>query len=140
MTDSVKTEDTFLRQKIAVASMPAGPNIVLSASFTIAPNSVHTLISTVTPGYSNLSLFDFMYSSYIDTAAAAYLFPNGSSLTPGQYNGITVIDSHVEWRSSSDITNTRVYKVSFRNTDTVAHTIYFYLKAYTFASVTGGIA
>lgn len=136
---STKNQDAFLRQRIAISTIPDSPNLDLGVTVVLTTNTQSTLISTVTPGYTYLSLWDFLYSISIDADDFDHRWPNGIALTSTQQNDISIILGAIDFDESDDTTNTRVYKVCVRNSGAGSHTIYFALKAYTFASVTGTI-
>ena len=134
MADTFNT-DASVRPILTIQSVPEGINDVTTGSTTIAAGSAASFIATTYPSASRLSLWNFLFSIYVDTNDDHYVFPNGASLTSAQRN--LRITQWLDWADSSDIDNVRVHKIRLENTDSSSHTYYLYYKGYTFSSVGG---
>lgn len=99
-----------------------------SGNATIAAGNAVNFSLIFTPASQVLTLWNFSFTLYIDILDDAYQYPSGSSLTDPLRN----LDMQCwhDWADSSDITNSRVYKVRVVNHDTNPHTYYIKLRAY----------
>jgi hypothetical protein len=138
MTSIVKVSDPRLRTKVAVSSVPAGVNEILAATVSVPAGTIITISVTTTPESDDLSLWDFLFSFYIDVDAYTNIFSGGSALTAAQRK--FRLSQWVDWADSSDRTNTRCHKIRMENYDVSDHTLYLKYKAYTFSTVTGASA
>ena len=93
----------------------------------LAAAAVTDLTFTITPTDEVVTLWDFLFSVYIDTDDDAdYLYPNGGSLSAGQMD--FDLQWSVDYTLSSDTTGERIAKVVIKNNDASAHTYYVHAK------------
>jgi hypothetical protein len=117
-----------------VLSVQGTPGVgsVLAASSTVASGNLVQFSITCTPpsATQTLTLWNFAATLYVDTPAVATNEYGGISntLTTEQKNLIR--EDWFDWAESSDVTNTRVYKMRVKNNGASSHTYYLYFKAY----------
>ncbi len=125
------TQDLTIKRPVTVSPIPTFGTA--GATVTVGANSVFIIQINNQPDSGILSIWNFLYSVYIDTNDAAHSWPLGASLGAGLQSKIVITD-HLDWGDSSDLLNTRNQKIYIQNTDTASHTCYLYYKAYTFAA------
>lgn len=102
--------------------------LVTSGPVTTAAGLGANFNITVTPGSPILTLWNYLFTVYVDVLDAAHEFPNGASLTADQRK-LTIMN-WIDWANSSDITNIRLFKIRVRNDDSVSHDYYIKFKIY----------
>lgn len=137
LTNTVKEQSRYIRE--LKTPQPIGADVLdvsiipfigtLGASITLGAGSVGSFVATITPADSTLTLWNFLFSIAIDAADFANnLFPSGPSVTPAMRN--MRLYNWIDWASSSDVSNTRVFNMRVENYDTSSHTYYLALRAY----------
>ncbi len=124
-------------RRIEAVRQPVGADIVqivtsgltTASSGSVASGSRAVFTITVTPSNQKLTLWDILFSIYVDTNSnSAYLYPSGASLSAGQKN--LDLQWAVDYSLSSDATGQRVAKITVVNNDSSAHTYYLHQKFY----------
>lgn len=106
--------------------------MVQAASLTIAAGGAATFNITAIPGSQTLTLWNFLWTMYIDGLADANQWPSntaGTSTLSAAQRSIRAF-AWIDWADSSDSTNVRVHKIRVENPDTASHTVTIKLKAY----------
>lgn len=111
---------------LLVEGVPSGG--AASGSATVTAGGLLSFTVTVTPLNQTLTVWNFAYTLLVDTNSAGYEYRYGSSLSAAQRK--LRVQSRIDWASSSDATNVRVYIVEIENYDTSDHDIYLYIRAY----------
>lgn len=103
-------------------------SLVTNGPVTTSPGLGANFTITVTPGSPILTLWNYLFTIYVDVLDSAHEFPNGASLTADQRK-LTIMN-WIDWANSSDITNIRVFKIRVRNDDSSSHDYYIKFKIY----------
>lgn len=128
--------DIGKRPQLTVSTIPQGVTGLFETSFSVSAGTNFTVAMITTPQDDRLSLWNFLFSVYVDTDAYTHILPAGASLTAAQKK--IRVTHWLDWADSSDIDNERSHRFLFENYDTSSHTLYFKYKAYTFAAITQG--
>lgn len=118
-----------------VGSVPKGTQPVGGASSPSVPaNSSYNFQVTFIPQNQLLSIWNFLWSVYVDTNNSTYNWPTGANLSAAQSGNIQISD-HIDWATSDDQLNTRIVLIRIVNNDSSPHTFYLKIKGYTAAEV-----
>lgn len=113
-------------------------SILLGGPVNLVSGAWATMNITITPATQTLTLWNFLFTLYVDATDAAHAYPGGSALTASQRE--LDVQPWIDWGDSSDTTNVRVYKVRLQNLDGInAHNYYIRFKAY-YPALTGTAA
>jgi len=124
-------------RKLSTVKQLVGADVVQIVSSTektsntgsLAAGSRTTLTFTITPTDNIVTLWDFLFSIYVDiNKNSNYLYPSGASLTDAQMN--FDLQWNIDYETSSDTTGERKAKVMIKNNDSSAHTYYIHAKFY----------
>ena|ERR1035437_4161710 len=129
-------QDLNIKRPYTVSSVPSGPANTTQGTITVAAATVFTVSVTTYPDSRTLSIWNFLWSIYIDTNDVNYAWSYGSSLTTTLLSKIMILD-HYDWAVSSDSTNQRVQIITIVNNDTASHTFFLNYKSYTESSSAG---
>jgi hypothetical protein len=143
--------DISIRQTFGVATIPPGPNSVLSAvSPSIAGGTFLDISVNYIPNNAGLTLWNLSFTIVMDSLTKdsndnyVYQFPNipsegTSNLSLGQAQ--TNVTSWLDWATSNDLDGNRMLIIRIFNGDTNnAHVYYLFTKGYTFSTTTGGVS
>lgn len=120
-------QDPNFKRLTTVDTVPTSGLVAVSG--TVPSGSKLNVIITTTPHSTDLAIWNFLYSTYVDTDDVAYAYPDGVSLTSAQRTMRT--EQWVDWARSNDQTNKRKTYFRIENYDTASHTYYVKFKAYT---------
>lgn len=123
----IKTKQPIGADVLQVAPLPTS-GALFAGPVTVASGSSVTFTVTFTPDSQTLTIWNVLFSLYVDADATANLFPSGSALTSAQRN--LRVAGWFDWSSSSDSTNMRAYKIHVRNEDAASHDYYIRIRAY----------
>ena len=121
---------------VAITRVPAYPSYLLAGPVTLAAGAAATFQGLFTPASSTLTLWNFEHSLYIDVLDEDHRFSDGASLTSGQR--AAVMQTWVDWATSSDVSNARMYKVRVLNNDSSSHT--YWIKVVAFLPKLAGVS
>jgi hypothetical protein len=110
-------------QPIGADSMP----IAISGVTNIGPLLVHAGSSeavniTFTPTSTLLTLWNFLWTPYVDTYSSGYAFPYGGALSNGQLQ--SRIEGRQDFYAFNRTINQQMYSIRIENYDTVDHSYY----------------
>lgn len=125
--NDLKTSQPIGADIISVASAPS-TGALFGGPFTVAAGSATTVIIQITPFSGILTLWNYLYTVYVDGSATDDAFPSGINLTAAKRN--VIIMNWIDWADSSDTSNIRMFKIRIRNEDTASHDYYLRFRAY----------
>jgi len=123
----IKTKQPIGADILQVVPLPLA-GVGFAGPFTIPANGATNVNVNFTPDDDTLTVWNFLWTLYIDVDDPDNAWPSGASLTAGQLN--IHVFSWVDWFSSSDSTNERTYKIRILNDDTSSHDYYLRIRAY----------
>lgn len=114
---------------LQVQKIPAGTATLFAGPLTIAGGgNTGTFIVTFVPDQSTLTLWNTLWTLWIDVVDNAHQFPQGSSLDLNMR--AIALSSWWDWADSSDTSNIRVFKIHILNNAGLSHDYYVKIKAY----------
>lgn len=123
--------DHRAKKALAISTVPAGgPGNTTQGSITVTPGTSGTFAVTTYPDSNSLSLWNFLWSCFVDVDSGDHNYPNGILLPPALLPKLFIF-AHYDWATSSDLTNIRTEYIMIINNDMVPHTVYLNYKAYT---------
>lgn len=129
----IKTAQLIGGDVIKVIPIPTS-SYIDSGVVTVTPGLGLTTTITLSSTSQTLTLWNFLYTLYVDGVTSADIFPTGSNLDTAKRK--CTFMNWVDWALSSDVTNTRVIKLRARNDDSSNHDYAFHMRAYV-PSLTG---
>lgn len=101
----------------------------LIGPFTIAAGARGTFNVDFNPSASTLTLWNMLWSLYVDAYASANRFPNGASITTEMLNACDLV-SWIDYEQSDNVTNKRRFKLYIHNNGASSHDYYLVVQAF----------